>query len=167
MQQITLRPFGDADASAFFTWAGDPEVAQSLFWDAHPDIDYTRRFLREVVASHQWFLAICNNGTPVGAITLDRGVGRADCRAELGYVLKREVWGQGIATEAVRLALSVGFQSLGVSRIEALVDPQNLASIRVLEKSGMNREAYLSQYVTHRGQLRDRIIFSKVVSHPA
>ena len=78
-------------------------------------------------------------------------------------MLARSHWGKGIATQAMRLALSRGFTDLGVRRIEALVDPENHASIRVLEKAGMSREAVLGNYIIHRGRVRDRLLFAKTV----
>lgn len=162
MELISLRPLREADADAVFKWTGDPQVAASLFWDAHPSVEFTRVFLREMSGQHPWFMAICQRNIPVGAITLDRGSGRAVCRAELGYVLRRDLWGQGIATQAVTLALTQGFRDLSIDRIEAFVDPKNLASIRVLQKSGLQQEAILRKYVIHRGCLRDRIVFSKL-----
>ena len=162
MDFITLRPLQEVDAAAAFKWTGDNEVVAPLFWDAHPDEESTRIFLRDVATRHPWFMAICDHGVPVGAITLDRGSGRAASRAELGYVLRRSAWGRGIATQAVKLTLARGFNDLSVVRIEAFVDPENSASIRVLEKAGMQREAVLRRYVTHRGRVRDRIVFSNL-----
>ncbi len=60
--------------------------------------------------------------------------------AELGYWIRRSEWGQGWATEAVRLACGYGFRSMRLHRIEALVLDGNAASARVLEKAGFHRE---------------------------
>lgn len=157
--RITLRKLVVSDAEKVFVWTGDPLVTEPLFWDAHTDLAATVKFLTDVADHHPWFMAICLDGEPVGAITLDRGSGRAVVRAELGYVLARNHWGQGIATAAVRLALRKGFDDLKISRIEAFVDPDNKASIRVLEKAGLHKEGRLSHYVIHRGKIRDRFIY--------
>jgi RimJ/RimL family protein N-acetyltransferase len=53
---------------------------------------------------------------------------------ELGYRLAREFWGAGLATDAARTAPDHAFQILGLRRLIALIDPENLASIRVAEK---------------------------------
>lgn len=157
---ITLRPLVSSDAEAFMTWGGDPEVTRSLFWDHYSSVDEARTFLANRAEKHPWFMAICLEGYPVGAITLDRGSHGSAQRAELGYVLARAHWGKGIATEASRQALARGFKELGVIRIEATVDPENLGSVRVLEKAGMIREATLKSYVTHRGRVRDRYMYA-------
>lgn len=157
---IQLRPLRATDVDAFMTWAGDPSVTRSLFWDHYSDRSTAESFLKAVAEAHPWFMAICENETPVGAITLDKRTGSGQCRAELGYVLARSHWGKGIATEAARIALTRGFTELAVVRIEALVDPENAGSIRVLEKAGMSREAHFKKYLVHRGQIRDRYVYA-------
>ncbi len=158
---VELRPLLSSDVDHFLTWAGDPAVTKSLFWDHYSDRESAAAFLKSVAESHPWFMAICVNGRPVGAITLDRRTGSGICRAELGYVLAKSLWGQGIATAAAQIAVSRGFNELNVERIEALVDPENLASIRVLENVGLIREGLLKRYLIHRGQLKDRYIYAK------
>lgn len=160
MYQVSLRPLKSTDVDAFLTWAGDPEVTWNLFWDHYTDVEVARSFLRDVAEKHPWFMGICLGGIPVGAITLDHGKYRASVRAELGYVISKALWGKGIATAAVKIALEQGFKDLGVQRIEALVDPENTGSIKVLEKSGFEKEGVLTKYVVHRGKIRDRSIYA-------
>jgi RimJ/RimL family protein N-acetyltransferase len=59
---------------------------------------------------------------------------------EIGYRLARRFWGQGYATEAVTAVRDYGFGTLCLPRLIALIDPQNVASIRVAEKAGMRCE---------------------------
>lgn len=160
MKKISLRPLLASDCEAAFKWTGDSQVTRSLFWDAHESVQATEEFLKSVAEPHPWFMAICLNDYPVGAITLDKGKGRSDCRAELGYVLAKDNWGQGIATEAIRQCLTRGFEDINVSRIEAFVDPENIGSFKALEKAGLKKEATLANYVVHRGQVRDRFVYA-------
>ena len=60
---------------------------------------------------------------------------------EIGYRLARPVWGCGYATEAVLAVREYGFNVLCLPRLIAMIDPQNIASIRVAEKAGMRYEA--------------------------
>lgn len=162
MSTVTLRPLLSSDAEAFMKWGGDKEVTQSLFWDHYTDVESARKFLVEVAENHPWFMAICVEGEPVGAITLDKGKFRASMRAELGYVISKDWWNRKIATKAVAIALQVGFQDLGVQRIDAYVDPDNKGSIRVLEKTGFALEGHLKKYVVHRNEIRDRLIYAVI-----
>ena len=59
---------------------------------------------------------------------------------EIGYRLARSAWGQGYATEAARAVRDFAFNTLGIKRLIAMIDPSNLASIRVAEKIGMQYE---------------------------
>ncbi|MDQ2691068.1 MAG: GNAT family N-acetyltransferase, partial [Chloroflexota bacterium] len=59
---------------------------------------------------------------------------------EIGYRLRRSAWGKGFATEAACAVRDFAFNSLGMQRLIALIDPDNIASIRVAEKLGMQYE---------------------------
>lgn len=59
---------------------------------------------------------------------------------EIGYRLARSAWGQGYATEAARAVRDFAFGTLGLTRLIAMIDPANVASIRVAEKIGMQYE---------------------------
>ena len=64
--------------------------------------------------------------------------GPAILEIEVGYHLARAFWGRGYATEAARACLRYGFEQLKLERIVAVVRPENVASRRVLEKSGLS-----------------------------
>jgi ribosomal-protein-alanine N-acetyltransferase len=68
-------------------------------------------------------------------------------RAELGYVLAREYWGQEFMTEAAQAAIAFGFHVMHLLRIQAYCAVENIGSARVLEKSGMQLEGILHNYV--------------------
>ena len=159
MREITLSKLTRADLEEFMEWAGDPEVTKSLFWDHYPDLASAEKFMIEIGEKHPWLMAIRVNGKARGAISLDPGKGKFAHKAELGYVMARAEWGQGLASEAVKLTLARGFQELGIERIEAFVDPANVGSVRVLEKCGLEREAEFSRFLVHRGSVRDRYLY--------
>jgi len=62
---------------------------------------------------------------------------------DVGYRLVREYWGRGLATEATRPTIDYGFEKLGLKRIIAAALPENVGSIRVMEKLGMHFEKKL------------------------
>ena len=80
-------------------------------------------------------------------------------QAEFGWYLRSDQWGRGYATEATRLLLGFGFGSLDRRRMYATADPDNLASIRVLEKSGLTCDGPMGVVETWRGP-RPRLLFS-------
>jgi RimJ/RimL family protein N-acetyltransferase len=65
-------------------------------------------------------------------------------RGEIGYVLAREWWGLGYASEATRRLLAFGFDQLGLHKISATCDPENRASVAVLMKNGMHQEGFFA-----------------------
>lgn len=158
--QIALRSFAAEDIDDFMEWGSDDEVTKYLLWDSYKSKNDAEHFFVNVIANHSWFKAICLDQKVIGSITLDKGKGAYCCKAELGYVIARRHWGHGFATLAVKEALKTGFQDLSIQRIEAFVDPDNLASQKVLEKCGFKREGYLRNYIVHKGVLRDRWLFA-------
>jgi [ribosomal protein S5]-alanine N-acetyltransferase len=149
--EIAFRKLTSEDLHYFYAWASDREVAKTMTWEAYTSINEAEKFLKDVVENHPWFKAIYLDGIPIGSITLNQGKGYSSCRAELGFVLAKKYWGKGIATAAVKKAIKMGFKDLDISRIEALVDPENIASQKVIIKAGMNYEGLLKSYIHFKG----------------
>lgn len=67
-------------------------------------------------------------------------------RASIGYELARPFWRQGIMQEALEAIIKLGFEEMGLNRIEAVVMPENSASIKLLESLGFRQEGLLREY---------------------
>ena len=67
-------------------------------------------------------------------------------RASIGYELARPFWRKGIMTEALSAIIDLGFKQMGLNRIQAVVMPENNASIKLLEKLGFRNEGLLKEY---------------------
>jgi [ribosomal protein S5]-alanine N-acetyltransferase len=81
--------------------------------------------------------------------------------AEIGVIVRAAAQGQGLASEALRLVARYAFESLGVFRLWADVDPDNAASLALFERNGFAREALLRHnWRTHLG-LRDSVILAR------
>src|SRR5262245_16906139 len=78
----------------------------------------------------------------------------------IGYSLTRACWGRGYATEVAQGLLQFGFETLGLHRIWAIVEPENTASARVLEKVGMQREGRLRDHRYAKGRWRDSGVYA-------
>jgi RimJ/RimL family protein N-acetyltransferase len=89
-----------------------------------------------------WVVALPATDEPIGHCGLRRCQSSAATpdEIELLYLLAKPHWGQGLASEAASMALAVGFGVWGFARIMAMVHPDNVASVRVLEKLGMTCE---------------------------
>jgi RimJ/RimL family protein N-acetyltransferase len=92
-------------------------------------------------------------------------VHRAENRdADIGYVLHRDYWGQGLITEAASAIIEVGFSTLRMHRIWATTDPENLRSSRVLERLGMRFEGRLREHIWCKQRWRDSALYA-VLEH--
>jgi ribosomal-protein-serine acetyltransferase len=80
----------------------------------------------------------------------------------LYYWVRTSATGQGFATRAVVLMARFAFESLGMQRMEIVIEPENQASLRVAEKAGAISEGYLRSRLFMRGESRDAVMFSLV-----
>lgn len=144
--RLALRRPVAADAGAIYTrYSSDTEVTKYVGWPTHQSIEQTKAFL--AFSEAEW------NRWPAGPYLIERqgdrellgGTGLAfesPTAAATGYVLARDAWGHGYATEALTAIVDVARQ-LGVQQLFALCHPNHGASIHVLEKCGFVLEARL------------------------
>ena len=81
-------------------------------------------------------------------------------RAEIGYMLLPEFHGKGIVSEALQEAVNYGFNVMKLHSIEAVINPDNKASAKVLEKNKFFKEAHLKEYEFFEGRFLDTVIYS-------
>jgi RimJ/RimL family protein N-acetyltransferase len=118
-------------------------------WRTHTEVSQAADFMEacEKGWTHgtefTWLITIKPDGLPVGAVSCFPD----GQRAEIGYVLNRQYWGKGYATEAARRVMEWMFDDGAVWRVWASCDVDNLASARVLDKIGMTREGKLRRLV--------------------
>lgn len=111
------------------------QIVQDIIADQHEDPRRNFYFVIERLADEEL----------IGSIYI--AVRDANARqAEIGYMLGVDFWGSGYATEAAKCILDFGFESLALHRIYAEAISENRASVRVLEKLGMQREGLLRDH---------------------
>ena len=82
------------------------------------------------------------------------------CRAEFGYSLHPDYWGKGYMTETFQTLLEYGFNQMHLHSMEANVNPENLQSIKLLERVGFKKEAYFREnFYTNKNSFADSIIY--------
>lgn len=106
-----------------------------------------------------WAITLKDNPKLIGIIGHYR-IKPEHFRAEIGYMLLPEYHGKGIIVEAIKETLKYGFQIMKLHSIEALIDPENIASERVLQKSGFLKEAHLKENEYYEGRFLDTVIYS-------
>ena len=106
-----------------------------------------------------WAITLKDNPKLIGVIGHYR-IKPAHYRAEIGYMLLPEYHGKGIISEAVKEAVNYGFSVMKLHSLEAVIDPENHASAKVLEKNGFVKEGHLKENQFFEGRFLDTIIYS-------
>jgi RimJ/RimL family protein N-acetyltransferase len=106
----------------------------------------------------QWGIAERAEGALVGTCTLYRW-DRTHARAEIGYALRKDSWGRGLASEAVAAVLDFGFERMGLHRVGADTDPRNVASARLLERLGFKHEGLQRETYRHLDEWADSALW--------
>ena len=169
---VTLR---SPRASDFEAWAALRQASHAYLqpWEpTWPEDDLTRAafkrrlsiYARELDAGNAWPFFIFTDAEQalVGAITLSnvrRGVAET---GTLGYWIGQPHAGRGHATAAVRALVAHAFDELKLHRVEAACVPSNIASRRVLEKSGFVLEGQARAYLKINGAWADHLLFGVV-----
>src|SRR5215831_710616 len=155
--RLRLRRFADADLPTFIAYRNDPAIARFQSWEGITEAE-AAVFVREVEAAPA---GVPGEGFQIAIERTDRGRMIGDCffkvmeddtrQAEIGYTLAREAHGQGFATEAVAALLTYLFTTVDLHRVVAIVDARNAASVALLERLGMRREAHFLQNIWFKG----------------
>lgn len=161
---LLLRPVQADDAPAIFDACQDPELARFI---PHFPTPYTEEDARSFSArcverwredvAYPFVIAEASSGELLG--TIESRAPREGV-ADVGYWVKREARGRGVATRALRLVARWALGELGVERLWLTTAPENIASQRVAEKAGFTREGVLRAHLVLQGRRRDSVVFS-------
>ena len=106
-----------------------------------------------------WAITLKDNPKLIGVIGHYR-IKPEHYRSEIGYMILPEFNGKGIVTEAVQEVVKYGFEAMQLHSIEAVIDPDNIASAKVLEKNNFVKEAHLKENEFYDGRFYDSVIYS-------
>ncbi|MDH3261583.1 MAG: GNAT family N-acetyltransferase [Acidimicrobiia bacterium] len=142
--RLTLRPLRFDDLDMVAPMLADTEALK--LWGAPLDREGSRRWIErnrqryEVDGFGRSAVILRETGDLVGDCGLIRTLVEDRPEVELGWIIRRSWWGQGIATEAGEAWREYAFTVLGLDRIVSMISEDNLASRRVAEKLGMTAE---------------------------
>lgn len=165
LSRCVVRSFRPDDASSLARHANNRRVWMNLRDQfPHPySLSDAERFIGEAAGLEpQTHFAIAVDGAAAGAVGLHLKKDIRRRSAEIGYWLGEELWGRGIATEAVRALTGHAFARFDLARLYAGVFEGNHASMRVLEKAGYTREARLRKAITKDGRTIDLLLYANV-----
>jgi RimJ/RimL family protein N-acetyltransferase len=161
LERFRLRRFRLSDVEAVLSYARDEEYLRYLpipfpyeFSDAENFL--AKQILLDPDSNPSW--AIEMDGVASGGLNMRFS---AEHRvSEIGYAVARRLWGRGIATTASRVVIAAAFRHYPqLERVRARADARNTASIRVMEKLGMNRGGLLRSDRVSRGELIDEVVY--------
>jgi len=165
-RRLILREFEDEDWASVHEYAKDPEVSKYMEWGPNTEKE-TRNFVkgarhcRRDDPRRHYELAICQKEDKrliggCGLTIFDAPLKQA----ALGYTLHRNYWNQGIASEAAAAMIRYGFEQLGLHRIHASCDVQNIGSAAVMKKCGMRQEGHFLEERLIKGKWRDTFLYA-------
>ncbi|MGF1662616.1 MAG: GNAT family N-acetyltransferase [Kineosporiaceae bacterium] len=164
-----LRDFRPTDVDGLLGVVGDDRVTQWLSFDSRSREQTTRMIESARVAAAaesrtEFYVGVTlpeDDSEIVGLARLALGGVRA---AKLGFAVRYDHHGRGIASAVVDRFVRFGFEELDLHRVTAAAGPENLPSHRVLERNGFQREGRLRDHVFTNGAWRDSILFSRLAT---
>lgn len=162
-QRVSLRGLEMSDVPDLFAVFSNAAVMR--YWSSPAWLDESagvklvndgRRGFEEK-SLYLWGVADQQNQI-VGTCALNR-IDSQNQRAEIGFILRQDLWGQGLMSEALHSLLQFAFDDMQLIRIEADVDPRNDASIGLLKRFEFQQEGYLRQRWIVGGEICDTALF--------
>ena len=150
--RLRLRRPAAADARAIFAaYTQDPQVCRFMIWTPHPSLAVTEGFIASCLAAWEEGTRLPYVVTPVEG---GAAIGMIEARpqgtmVDIGYVLARSRWGEGLMPEAIQALAAVALASPRFFRVQAACDVENVPSQRALEKAGFLREGRLERFTVH------------------
>jgi len=145
--RLYFRMFAEDDLAALVSIRSDPEVMKHVAKRRTESIEEVHAVLNRILAHWEehsfgrWALIDKASGLLAGWCGLIHAFYLENtAEVEIGYGLAKQYWGKGLASEAAAAALKYGFEQMYLPRIIAVAWPENVASLRVLEKLGMQYE---------------------------
>lgn len=166
-ERLLLRALTPDDVEAMFALRSDPRAMQYVPRPLAKTLEDAAAHIALILAeqkannSIQWVITLKDDPAMVGIIGYWR-MKKEHYRTELGYMLLPAHWGRGIVSEAIGAVVDHAFRVLGFHSVEAIVDPDNPASMKVLEKNGFVREGWFKENFLHEGKFLDSVVYSRV-----
>jgi RimJ/RimL family protein N-acetyltransferase len=147
-ERLRLREFRPSDAEDFYRIYTDAETMRfqgDLLENYSVEVEryYIGKHIEKYYAAFGfglWAVILKENNRLIGRCGLLRQPVEGGEETEVSYLIEREFWNQGFASEAASATLKLGFEKYNFQRIVAFIDPRNTASLRVAEKIGMRFE---------------------------
>ncbi|OCA85316.1 GNAT family N-acetyltransferase [Pseudobacillus wudalianchiensis] len=168
-ERLYLRKMTVDDASSLFKIWSDPDVTRFMNIDHFTEEDQAKdiiMYLDELSQENKAvrFSIIEQQSNQIIGSCGYNFLDFENAKTEIGYDIAKIQWGKGYAPEAVSALVDHAFHSLNFNRIEAKVEPENINSIKVLQKLTFTFEGTLRQYEKVKGKFIDLNLYSRLKS---
>jgi ribosomal-protein-alanine N-acetyltransferase len=169
-ERLVLKSITKNDANDIFKMRSDKKVMQFISRPMSATVNDALEYITKLQESLNgkygitWAVSLRDDNNIIGTIGFWR-IEKEHYRAEIGYMLSKDFHGKGIMHEAMQPVLDYGFNVMKLHSVEADADPNNIASIKLLEKNNFVREAYLKENYYFNGEFFDTVIYSLLVQN--
>ncbi|MGV3560290.1 GNAT family N-acetyltransferase [Larkinella arboricola] len=167
--RLIIRPLKQSDGKALHQLRSDPTLMQFIPRPLTIRVDDAVRLIQtfnDAIRRNEsvtWGITLNNKPGIIGTIGFVR-ISPENFRAEVGYLLHPEYQGRGIMQEALEAVVHYGFRVMKLHSIVAIVDPDNMASARVLERSGFRKEGHFREASYFNGRFLDSVYYARLAS---
>ncbi|MFV8335841.1 GNAT family N-acetyltransferase [Flavobacterium sp. RSP29] len=164
-ERLLLRRVDSNDLKEIFALRSNPEtmkyIPRPLLKTDEDALEHIAMIDTKIESNEgiNWAITLKDNPKLIGVIGHYR-IKPEHYRAEIGYMLVPEFHGKGIVSEALKEVVTYGFKIMKLHSIEAIIDPENHGSAKVLEKNGFVKEAHLKENEFFEGRFLDSVIYS-------
>lgn len=166
-ERLILRRVLPSDVKEMFELRSNPETMKYIprpLLTNHEEALAHIQMMEDKIETNEginWAITLKGDDKMLGVIGHYR-IKPEHYRAEVGYMILPEYHGKGITTEAVQCVVDYGFNTMQLHSIEGVIDPENEASERVLQKCGFVKEAHFKENEYFDGKFIDAVVYSKL-----
>lgn len=166
-ERLILRRVLPSDVKEMFELRSNPETMKYIprpLLTNHEEALAHIQMMEDKIETNEginWAITLKGDDKMLGVIGHYR-IKPEHYRAEVGYMILPEYHGKGITTEAVQCVVDYGFNTMQLHSIEGVIDPENEASQRVLQKCGFVKEAHFKENEFYDGKFIDAVVYSKL-----
>jgi [ribosomal protein S5]-alanine N-acetyltransferase len=163
--RLNLRRLNSADVDEILALRSNPEIMKFIPRPLIKTKGEALEFIATMDAAIDtntlinWAITTKEDDKLIGMIGFYR-MKPENYRAEVGYILSPEFHGKGIITEALEKVIQFGFEEMGLNSIEAVIDPENFGSEKVLLKNNFVKEGHFKEHTFFDGKFLDSVFYS-------
>lgn len=164
-ERLVMQKMTESDTEDMFAYTSDADLLAHLPLNVTPTRAEAQAAIRSFMDMYHarrvapWGITVRETGRHIGICGFESWNPVTD-RAEIGFLVAREFWRQGYASEAARRVMRFGFEKMNLNRVEARVKPDNEPSRLLLQKLGMRYEGLMREHSWWRGRYHDLELYS-------